>query len=577
MVAWRDDLRSLFTKYLIALFLAVAVPLTANGIVEAWFAYQDQRARLDALLGVEARGAANRIGNFVQGISDQLGWLVQLPWTEEIDERRQIDALRLLRQVPAVVNLMLVDGLGRERVYVSRVGLNRTEGRTDHRRDAAVEGARSRRLWYGQVTYNRGSEPYMTVAMAGNRPSVGIAVADVNLKLIWDVISVIRVGNTGYAFVLDELGRLIAHPDLGLVLKGDDEDSHRPFRAIREALGTASFATAVDAQGLAVAAASASVAGPGWTVVVVQPLAEAYGPIYAAIWRTAVLLISGLALAALLAWWLANRLSGPIRLLEKGTKRIGAGEFGHRVEIDSGDELQRLAESFNAMAEGLALSLERQERIDRLKRFLAPQVAELVDRSGDGSLLEARRTLVVALFCDLRGFTAFSAKAPPEEVMKVLSDYYEALGRVIAAHEATLASFTGDGVMVLVNAPVSADDPGRRALDLAADMQTNVQALVALWRMQGHRIGFGVGLAMGEATVGRVGNESRSDYTAIGSVVNLASRLCSAAADGEILVDRTLADVEAWRDRIVDKGSFTIKGFDDPIAVFALTTGQAAS
>ncbi len=144
---------SLFRKYFVALFLAVVIPLATNGISEAWFGYRDQRARLDQLLGVEARAATSKIQGFLDGITGQLGWLVQLPWTEEPDERRRIDALRLLRQVPAIVSLTLVDGSGRERLFVSRIGLNRTESRTDRSGEPSVAGARSARIWYGEVSY----------------------------------------------------------------------------------------------------------------------------------------------------------------------------------------------------------------------------------------------------------------------------------------------------------------------------------------------------------------------------------------------------------------------------------------
>jgi adenylate cyclase len=429
MIGPRLRFRGLFQKYFLVLFLAVVISLAANGVTEAWFGYRDQRARLGQLLGVEARSAAFRIQGFIEGITNQLGWLVQLPWSEEPDERRQIDALRLLRQVPAIVSLTLVDGTGRERLYVSRIGLNRTESRADRSDEAPVAGARSTRIWFGEVSYYRGSEPYLTVAISGNRPSVGIVVAEVNLKLIWDVISAIKVGETGYAFVLDGAGRLVAHPDISLVLRGADEATLAPFQAIREAVerAGAGVATGRDAQGNAIAAAAAPVAGPDWTVVVEQPLSEAFGPIYAALWRTGTLLLAGAAFAGLLAYALARRMTAPIRRLEEGTERIGAGQFDHRIQIRTGDEFQRLADSFNVMAADLAVSQERQERIAKLKRFLAPQVAELVDRKGDDGVLEGRRTEVVVVFCDLRGFTTFSARAAPEEVMSVLAEYYEKL------------------------------------------------------------------------------------------------------------------------------------------------------
>ena len=568
----RQRFRGLFQKYLLVLFMAVAIPLVINGAIEAWLGYRDQRARLDQLLGVQATSAALEIHGFIDGITNELGWLVQLPWTDEPDEQRRTDALRLFRQAPAIVSLALLDHKGRERLYVSRIGLNRIESRSDRSADPAVIGARSARIWFGDVRYHRGSEPYLTVAISGDRPSLGAVIAEVNLKLIWDVISAIKVGKTGFAFVLDRPGRLIAHPDLSLVLRGADEATFKPFQAIRDAIGRAGvgFAAGREVQGHDVAAAAASVAGPEWTVVVEQPLSEAFAPIYAALWRTAQLLLVGTIFSGLLAYALAHRMTEPIRLLEEGTERIGAGHFDHRIAIKTGDEFQRLADSFNRMAAELGLAQEQQERIARLKRFLAPQVADLVDRTGDDNVLEGRRSEVVVVFCDLRGFTSFSAGAAPDEVMNVLSEYYEALGRTITTFAATVTSFSGDGLMVLVNAPVPVEEPALRAVDLAVEMQRSVQELIVGWRKRGYQIGFGVGLASGSATVGRIGYESRFDYTAIGSVVNLSARLCASAADREILMDAEVAEAVKDKRMVKGLGNRTMKGYDDAMPVFAI-------
>ncbi len=561
----------LVKKYFLALFAAVVVPLLVAGGSEAWFGYHDQRARLNDLLEAEARSAAAKIGNFMDGIRDQLGWTVQLPWTDAADDRHRLDALRLLRQVPAVLSLTLLDAAGRERLFVSRIGLNRVESGDDHSESPAVVGTRSARTWFGPVTFHRGSEPFMTVAVAGNRSAVGMAVAEINLKLIWEVVFAIRVGRTGEAFVLDGPGRLVAHPDISLVLRADDAAA-RPFQALRAAILARSgqAVTGENRAGHAVLAAMAQVPGVNWSVVVEQPVAEAFGPIYAALWRTAALLVAGAAFAAVLAYWLAQRMIGPIRLLEDGVARIGAGQFGHRISLATGDEFERLATQFNEMAGELAVSRERSERISRLKRFLAPQVAELVDRAGDDGVLDGRRVDVAVVFCDLRGFTAFSVRAEPETVMGVLGEYYNALGRVISAYGATLTHFSGDGMMVLVNAPVPCPDPALRAVDMASDMQRSVQALSVEWRALGHRLGFGVGLAMGPATVGRIGSEGRLDYTAIGTVVNLASRLCSSADASEILLDRVAAQAVGSRVPLVELDARALKGFDQHVPVFAV-------
>lgn len=567
---------SLFAKYFIALFAAVVVPLLVAGGSEAWFGHRDQRARLNDLLEAEARAAAAKIQDFLDGIRDQLAWTVQLPWSDSADERRRLDAFRLLRQVPAVVSLTLVDATGRERVFVSRMGLNKVESGADHSVSPALKSVRPGGAWYGPVTFHAGSEPFLTIAVAGTRSAVGVAVAEVNLKLIWDVISAIRVGKTGAAFVLDQPGRLIAHPDISLVLRAD-QTAIRPLQALRARI-TAQGGQATsgrDIGGHMVLAAMAPIPGVDWSVVVKQPVAEALAPIYAALWRTGAFLIVGTGLAAALAYWLTQRMVEPIRVLEDGVARIGAGQFDHRIDIATGDEFERLATRFNEMAGDLAVSQERSERIGRLKRFLAPQVAELVDRSGDDSVLDGRRLEVVVVFGDLRGFTAFSARAAPEVVMSFLGDYYDALDRVVIDHGATLTHFSGDGMMVLINAPVSRPDPALCAVSMARDMQKTVQSLLRDRQALDHRLGFGVGLAMGPATVGRIGSEGRLEYTAVGNVVNLAARLCASARNTEILVDMVAAEAVGGRAPLVELDARALKGFDEPVRVFAAVEAAA--
>lgn len=567
---------SLFAKYFVALFAAVVIPLLVAGGSEAWFGHRDQRARLNDLLEAEARSAAAKIQDFLDGIRDQLAWTVQLPWSDSADERRRLDAFRLLRQVPAVVSLTLVDATGRERVFVSRMGLNKVESGADHPLSPALKNIRPGGAWYGPVSFHGGSEPFLTIAVAGTRSAVGVAVAEVNLKLIWDVISAIRVGRTGAAFVLDQPGRLIAHPDISLVLRAD-QTAIRPLQTLRAKIAAQSgkAASGRDIDGHMVLAAMAPIPGVDWSVVVKQPVAEAFEPIYAALWRTSAFLIIGSGLAAALAYWLTQRMIEPIRILEDGVARIGAGQFDHRIDIATGDEFERLATRFNAMAGDLAVSQERSERIGRLKRFLAPQVAELVDHSGDDSVLDGRRIEVVVVFGDLRGFTAFSARAEPNVVMSFLNDYYDALDRVVIDHGATLTHFSGDGMMVLINAPVSRPDPALCAIRMARDMQKTVQSLLRDREPLDHRLGFGVGLALGPATVGRIGTEGRLEYTAVGSVVNLAARLCASARNAEVLIDMAAADAVDGRVPLIELDARVLKGFDKPVRVFA--AGEATA
>jgi adenylate cyclase len=560
--------RSLFLKYFITLFVAVVVPVILGAVSEAWFTYRELRLNLNEVLQVEARSAADRIKTFTDGIRDQLGWVVQFPWTQGEEERRKIDGLRLLQQVPAVVSVSLVDQTGTERVFVSRLSLNRT-GHTDMSSDPAVVGARASGVWYGPVQYRHDSEPYMRIAVAGNRRAAGIVVADINLKLIWDIIAAIKIGDTGHAFVLDESGRLIAHPDISMVLRSDaGSEKFRRLTSFVSAANGSAVKTAGD-DGKPVVALSVRAANVGWTVIAQQPVLEAFESIRIALWRSLILIAIGTVFAAVLAYWLASRMWGPIRLLEDGVERIGMGALNHRISIKSGDELEQLAIRFNQMAEELTASQQKSERISRLKQFLAPQVAEMVEHS-DHRLLEEQQREVVAIFGDLRGFTAFSARAEPDTIMAVLREYYEAIGAVTARHSATLIRFAGDGVMVLLNAPVACQNPEHSGIRLAIDMQATVQSLAHAWRDHGCAIGFGVGIAMGPATVGTLGYNGRLDYTAIGNAVNLASRLCGLADDNQILVDTVIAARVKESVPLTSIGERFIKGYDDAVEVFAV-------
>jgi adenylate cyclase len=561
--------RSLFRRYLVTLFVVVLVPLLASGASDALFTARDLRAMLDALLRTEATAAAARIESFLGGIVGQLGTTVQQPWSADAEAQRRLEALGVLRRVPAIASLAIVDGDGRERLFLSRVDLNRAVG-GDRSADPAVIEARTTGVWFGPVTFAGGSEPFMSVAVAGNRRAAGVVVAEVNLKLIWELISAIRVGRTGHAFVVDEPGRLIAHPDMSRVLQGANAATLAAIDSLRAALDTAGDA-AVATTGIddvTIAVAMAPVPGVDWLVLVEQPLAEAFAPIRQALWRTAVLLLLGTALAAALAYWLAKSLVGPIRLLEEGTERLGAGQLEHRIRIATGDELEALAERFNRMAAEIALSQQRRARIERLRRFLAPQVAELVEQAGDETVLAAQQAEVVVVFGDLRGFTAFAAGTDPETIMRLLATFHDALGTVVTRHEATLTGFSGDGFMVLFNAPVPCPDPAARALDMAADLHEALAAAKAEWQARGHAIGFGMGIAAGTATVGRIGYAGRLEYTAIGNVVNLAARLCARAEDGQTLVDRATADAVDRSGELTSLGRTALKGYAETVPIF---------
>ncbi len=207
------------------------------------------------------------------------------------------------------------------------------------------------------------------------------------------------------------------------------------------------------------------------------------------------------------------------------------------------------------------------ERVGRLKRFLAPQVAELLVTSGDDVIKSHRRDISV-VFCDLRGFTAFAETAEPEEVMGVLSEYHACLGALIHKHEGTLDKFAGDGLMVLFNDPVKCEQPALQAAKMAVEMRDAVAQLAVKWRKFGHQLGFGLGIAHGYATIGQIGFEGRYDYSAIGSVVNLAARLCGEAQAGQILVEpKAFTAIEDMADA-EEIGELTLKGFHRPVFAY---------
>jgi adenylate cyclase len=205
--------------------------------------------------------------------------------------------------------------------------------------------------------------------------------------------------------------------------------------------------------------------------------------------------------------------------------------------------------------------------VSRLKRFLAPQLAELVISAGDDHLMESHRRDVAIVFCDLRGFTALAETAEPEEVMDVLHEYHAALGQIIHRFEGTLERFLGDGLMVLFNDPIPCADPAVRAVKMAVAMRERVTELTQQWRKRGRDLGFGIGIAQGYATLGKISFEGRFDYAAIGTVANLASRLCAEARSGQILItQRVLIAVEDLVEA-QHLGEFSLKGLTQAIHV----------
>lgn len=560
---------SLFRKYVLLFSSVVGAALLANGAIEVWFLYRDHTELLLRVQREQADAAATKIGQFVKEIEGQLGWTIQLPWSAGALDQRRFDALRLLRQVPAVTELTQIDAAGKERLKVSRLAMDVINSQVDLSQEPRFTETVARRTFHGPVYFRRESEPYMTLAVAGTRRDAGVSAAEVNLKFIWDVVSQITVGNSGRAYVVDAQGRLIAHPDISLVLRNTDFSSLAQFRAAGEGGSLPKRALSTqDFQGQKVLAAFAPIQPMGWWVFAELPLDEAYAPLIDSIKRTAIVLALGILGAILAALFLARRMVVPIRALQQGAARIGSGDLGARVEVKTGDEFETLADQFNTMSTELRDSKEREERVGRLRRFLSPQLAEVIESTGSDAMLESHRREVSVVFCDMRGFTAFAESAEPEQVMAVLHEYHAALGALIHKFEGTLERFVGDGVLILFNDPIPCPNPSERAVRMAVEMQADIALLTARWRMQGYELGFGIGITHGFATLGRIGFEGRFDYSAIGSVVNLAARLCGEARDQETLIDGAVHSAVFHLVECDDVRDITLKGIRRPVTVF---------
>jgi adenylate cyclase len=235
-------------------------------------------------------------------------------------------------------------------------------------------------------------------------------------------------------------------------------------------------------------------------------------------------------------------------------------------------ELRRRTEEVDELNRGLearvAEQVEELGRVGRLKRFLAPQLAELIVSQGDEKILESHRREIVVVFCDLRGYTAFTETAEPEEVLDFLREYHGALGPLVSQFEGTLDQFSGDGIMVFFNDPVPIPDPAERAVKMAMAMREAASALTTVWRRRGRELGFGAGIAQGYATLGQIGFSERSGYTAIGTVCNVAARLCAEAKDGQILIAQRVAAGLDGDIPLEEIGPLPLKGITQPVVAF---------
>jgi signal transduction histidine kinase len=371
----------LFRKYFLLILALVCGALLLSGGIGIYFSYQENKFSLSSLQREKAVAAAARIEQFIRQIEQQLAYAALPQLGAEGLEQRRVEFLKLLRLVPAVTDIAQIDAKGREQLAVSRLGMDRVESNVDLSQEPAFKGAKPEQTWFGPVYFRKETEPYLSIAVRSKSDAGAVTVADVNLKFIWDVVTRIKIGKKGKAYVVDGTGHLVADPDIGLVLRKTDLSLlPQVTYALQKDSDESRALLARDLAGNEVLTAYASIEPLGWKVFVEQPVSEVYATLDAAILRTITLMVAGLLFSILAAVWLARSMVRPIRTLQEGAARIGAGNLEQRIEVKTGDELEALAEQFNQMMVQLRESyagLERkvEERTAELQETLAYQRA----------------------------------------------------------------------------------------------------------------------------------------------------------------------------------------------------------
>ena len=382
--------RRLFYKYVALIVALVAGALLVSGAISVYSTYQETRRTLLVLAAEKAAAAATRIEQFVKEIENQIGWTALPQIVEDSDPLvlRRNDYVKLTRQVQAITEASFIDAQGREQVSVSRLKMDELAKSADLSQDPRFLGARGGKTYFGPVYFRKETEPYMAIAMrAGRGDGAGVTAVEVNLKFIWEVIQRIKIGDTGFAYVVTKDGNLVAHPDISLVLQKTDFSKLQQVVTATAARSAAApddelrtSGEAHDTAGRAVLTAWAKIEPLEWYVFVEQSSAEAYQPLYQLLARTGLLLLLGLALSVAVAVLMVGRMVTPIRALREGAEAIGAGRLDQKIDVRTGDELQDLAEQFNRMAGELresyaGLEHKVEQRTEELKLSLEQQTA----------------------------------------------------------------------------------------------------------------------------------------------------------------------------------------------------------
>jgi two-component system NtrC family sensor kinase len=370
---------SLVRKYALTMGCVVVGSLLVAGLIELYFSYQEKRSALIELQHEKALAAANQIGQYVRDVEQRIALTAQPRKGVDILENRR-NELKFLSEFAAITELKLIDSNGMERFRSSRLEQVSLDEKKNYSDLEVFTSVRSGKPYISPVYFLRDAEPYMTISMAIGPRDAGITVAEVNLEFLLEGISQIKVGQAGHAYVVDSKGRLIAHPDLSLVLK---KANFLQLPQVKAALSHADaknqdFREGRDIDGRPVLASYGAVPLLGWFVIVEQPVSEAYAPLYLSIFRTGLILVGGVLLSLIASIFFARRMVAPIQELQKGAAQIGTGSLEQRVEVKTGDELEALADQFNRMASRLRDSyMNLESKVEQRTEELAQRNVEL--------------------------------------------------------------------------------------------------------------------------------------------------------------------------------------------------------
>lgn len=345
--------RSLFRRYAGVIMLLVGATLLAGGVAELVLNYRDTRSHIDKVQRLQAQAAASRIEQYLKVGERLVSDMSTLPWASGLlnTRDRRDEYYRLMKLAPAVSEIRAIDANGKERLKVSRIDVDEFDSGRDFRNDSTFSMALTSGTGYSTTYFKHGSEPYLLMAVRDKGASGWVTLVELNLRFIGDVVKQIHAGDKGQAYVIDRANHLVAHPNASYVLRQSDLSNLPHIVALRGGSGPTSVSLdGVSLEGEKVLAAFAPVGVAEWSVIVEQPLSAALVPVYSTILRTGVLFLLGIVVALAASYWLARRLTEPVVTVQRGAARIGSGELATRIQVDTGDEIESLADEFNRMA-----------------------------------------------------------------------------------------------------------------------------------------------------------------------------------------------------------------------------------